>query len=309
MGLFRKLRLILHIGPHKTGTTSLQKALRKTYCTNKPKEIWYPKPAGPGPGHASLALGIIEGSEHSVRQIIDEAARANCDTLILSSESFARLAYEKRIEDLAEQTSAAQVHVVATLSPIYQRAVSSWQQGLKLGAWHTPIEQSLETVLARPGLRADFMERFTEHFPAAKVSVLITNRSTPQDVFSRFAVATGISLSPPDEGLVENASFGFVEVETVRAFHISAEAAGLPPDATREAGKLLRQLVKGEQWRALVPPQRLKLPVNWIGPLAQRTAETIRRLRALESERRIEIFGELESLDDVECFRADEQNA
>jgi len=29
------LRLILHIGPHKTGTTSLQKALRKTYCTNK----------------------------------------------------------------------------------------------------------------------------------------------------------------------------------------------------------------------------------------------------------------------------------
>ncbi len=101
------------------------------------------------------------------------------------------------------------------------------------------------------------MERFTEHFPAAKVSVLITNRSTPQDLFSRFAVATGISLSPPDGGLVENASFGFVEVETVRAFHISAEAAGLPPDATR----------------------------------------------------RIEIFGELESLDDVECFRADEQNA
>jgi hypothetical protein len=299
IGTSRKLRLILHIGPPKTGTTSLQRALRKTYSTQKPKEIWYPRPTEYGPGHALMALDIMQGLEPSVRRTIDEAARANCKTLILSSENFAKTAFQNRIEVLAEQTSAAQVHVVATLSPIYQRAVSTWQQGLRVGTWNTPIEKSLEKVVSRPGLRPDLIEQFAEHFPAAKVSVLITSRSSPQDLFLRFSAATGIGVSPLTDGsVVENTSLGWVEAETLRAFNFSAEAAGLAPNAANEARKLLRKLVASEEWRSLIPPERLRLPDGWTQPLAELTAETIRRLRALASQGRIEIFGEVDCLDD-----------
>ena len=81
-----KLRLILHIGPHKTGTTSLQQALLNRYGAEEPAAIWYPIPQRPGPGHAILAAEIINDGQPSLSSAIRAASQGNCDTLIVSSE-------------------------------------------------------------------------------------------------------------------------------------------------------------------------------------------------------------------------------
>jgi hypothetical protein len=141
-----KLDLTLHVGPHKTGTTSLQLALLRAYGATEPQTIWYPEPLRLGPGHAVMARDIIAGSDALVRRAVDVAARANCERLILSAESFATCAYLGRLDNLVQQTSGTKVHVVSTLSPIYQRAISLWQQGIRRGRFRTGIEESLDAV-------------------------------------------------------------------------------------------------------------------------------------------------------------------
>ena len=90
----QRLKLVLHVGPHKTGTTSLQKALLSQYGSATPQKIWYPRPDASGPGHA-LAVWKMLGRKGQVqapaiRQLIERAEDSDCEVLVLSSESSRR---------------------------------------------------------------------------------------------------------------------------------------------------------------------------------------------------------------------------
>jgi hypothetical protein len=293
------LNLILHIGPHKTGTTSLQQALLKAYGATEPQAIWYPKPLRSGPGHAVMARDIIAGSEALVRHTVDAATRVDCELLILSSESFVTCAYQDRIDNLVKQTSGTNTHIVTTLSPIYQRALSLWQQGVFRGKMHSAIAESLDQVLAQPGIGPDMIQRFMKNFPEARLSVVIANRAVPQDLYLRFGEATGLHISPPDnDDALMNVSLGLIEAECIRGYNIGATSAGLTREASQAGRAFLRRQIVSERWRELVPRVPLRLPRQWIEPLARRTAETIGGLRMLAAEGRIEIYGDLDSLDD-----------
>jgi hypothetical protein len=52
----------------------------------------------------------------------------------------------------------------------------------------------------------------------------------------------------------------------------------------------------------------LTLPPDWIGPLIERCTATIADLKKLEAQGRIAVFGEIESLDDLEP-RAEDSDA
>ena len=89
-----QLKLVLHVGPHKTGTTSLQNALLTQYGSQIPQRVWYPKPIQFGPGHAEVAWSVLgrkgyAGRRPAIRQLIEEATRCGCTRLILSAEDFA----------------------------------------------------------------------------------------------------------------------------------------------------------------------------------------------------------------------------
>src|SRR4029077_13136211 len=101
-----KLKLVLHVGPHKTGTTSLQKALLKQHGSEVPQAIWYPLPADFGPGHA-LAVSKMLGRagqprSPAFRQLVEQAEKTSaCRCLILSSENLADT-FKNHIEILIE---------------------------------------------------------------------------------------------------------------------------------------------------------------------------------------------------------------
>jgi hypothetical protein len=293
------LDLVLHIGPHKTGTTSLQRALLKAYGAAEPRTIWYPEPSQFGPGHSVMARDIIDGSGNLVRQAVDVAGRANCERLVLSAESLSACAYQHRIDNLVQQTSGTKIHIVATLSPIYKRAISLWQQGIKRGRIHTALEESLDNVLAQPGIKPDLIQRFAENFPEARLSVVITNRAAPQDLYLHFAEATGLRVTPPGgDRKMTNSSLGLIEADCMRGFNIGAMSAGLTKEASQAGRDELRKQFVSNKWRTLVPLVPLRLPRAWIEPLARRTIETVGALRTLAAEGRIEIFGDLDNLDD-----------
>src|SRR3990172_4297718 len=89
----QRLKLVLHVGPHKTGTTSLQKALLSQYGSATPQTIWYPQPEAHGPGHALAVWTMLGRKGHAqapaIGQLIERAEQSDCDVLVLSSEGLA----------------------------------------------------------------------------------------------------------------------------------------------------------------------------------------------------------------------------
>jgi hypothetical protein len=292
-------KLILHVGPHKTGTTSLQRALLKEHGSEKPQETWYPIPARPGPGHAVIAWETLgrRGREPmpAIKQLIEEAGRANCKQLVLSSEEFSG-SYRSGIEYLVEQTSEVDLHIVVTLSPIGRRVISTWQERVKHG-FRNALKDANEAVLRGPGVAPDFTGFFATHFPSTPISVLIVDQATPSDLYKSFSEATGVPLPAPaePEDRMRNPSLGLVEAEVLRGFNIATAAA----DISDEGRKMLMTLFKTEEWRAVVPTIPLTLPKEWIASLSGRSEETIRQLRDLASCGRIQIFGDLDRLNDL----------
>jgi hypothetical protein len=298
------LKLVLHVGPHKTGTTSLQKALLKQYGAETPRTIWYPIPQETGPGHASKAWQLMGRKGHApspaIRELVEQSEQyPACHCLILSSESFSAL-YPNKVASLAEQVSGTELHIVVTLSPLGRRAVSTWQEMVKHRSL-VSLEDAREAVINRPGLSPHFVRFFSEHLPQAKLSVVISDAKRPESIYELFGEATGISLATPDKEreLVANRSMGVIEVNILRSFNAGAEAASLSTEDYRKGRSLLRNQFNTDQWRAVVPLIPLTLPEEWIGALKERADATIADLRLLQAQGRIAVYGNLESLDDL----------
>jgi hypothetical protein len=303
-----KLKLVLHVGPHKTGTSSLQWALLTQFSAKRPQRFWYPEPVSRGPGHALAAHAILD-SDSSAKQPflkdwIDAARQSECETLIVSAEALSA-AYPDRVGSLAAQTKGCDVHLLFTLTPISRRSMSLWQGKVK-HRFDQPLNAAGKEVLGAAGLAADLIEVFADAFPGAKISVIVVNRQSPLDLYHGFAKATGIPLAPPKENsptLVANRSLGQIEAEMVRSFNLSVAQLGLSDEEYRAGIRLLRELLTSDAWQAAVPNLPLALPEDWVEPLAERCVATVANLRKLAAEGRIEIFGDVDSLNDIDVVR------
>jgi hypothetical protein len=208
-------------------------------------------------------------------------------------------AYPDRFIDLAEQVVEADTQILVTLSPIARRTVSVWQERVKHG-WRIPLDHT-EALLDHAGLAHDFVGRLARSFPDAKVSVVITDKTSPETLYAHFSKATGIPLASPEseKEIAMNRGLGIVEVEILRGLNIARHSANLSdPDYLRAMG-MLQRLFKSDKWQAALPTAIHALPKEWIAPMKKRCAETIQELLHLESQGRIEIFGNVENLDDV----------
>ncbi len=89
------IRLAVHVGPHKTGSTSLQRAVVAHRDQLAKAGVWYPRsvPAAEFPDqHADVATLLVRAGPEAVLDWVlaarAEAERRSCDTLFLSSENF-----------------------------------------------------------------------------------------------------------------------------------------------------------------------------------------------------------------------------
>ena len=146
---------LLHIGPHKTGTTSVQSAFHLARRELAAYGVHY---AGPDRHPVIAVQAAIEarvgggrrgGSLDRWRSLVAEIARHPAERVVLSSEWFSD-ADTASIRRVVGDLDPARVHVVLTVRSLARLLPSQWQQHVAAGL----------TLAYEPWLDAVFSQRF-----------------------------------------------------------------------------------------------------------------------------------------------------
>ncbi len=111
------MKLIIHPGLHKTGSTYLQHVLNDNHAALAGRGVWY-QPQEGYPAHHRTAWRTLLGDEQPLVAMIEEARAAKCHTVVLSSEDLEGALYDDRplhaVDDAANQTEVREIewHVV-----------------------------------------------------------------------------------------------------------------------------------------------------------------------------------------------------
>lgn len=242
------MKLFWHIGPHKTGTTSLQRALAAQADTGR-TEYYYPTPSRSGPGHAMLAWQLLglNGVEKAPNVILDEIKRVESlgfSKIVISSEEFSRaLMTADSFGPLAAICDEVECELVLTLRPLIDRVYPEAQELIKNGhkLLLTNPQELLGVCANRPGLRADFLSAAIFGTRAASVSVLMVDPETPEKLFEDISTVLGeaipapknrpsrFSIKPDDKA---NTSFPFIKTAWLESINRFSD---VPPQEARKA--------------------------------------------------------------------------
>jgi hypothetical protein len=134
---------LLHIGPHKTGTTSIQGALFAVkdrlggYGVDWPAATRHPMEAVLAACARPGMMGDAGPSEKQWLRLVDRARNAGRRTSVISSEFFADAPDDATVARIVEQLGRESVHILVTLRPLARIMPSQWQQyvqnGLRMG--------------------------------------------------------------------------------------------------------------------------------------------------------------------------------
>ena len=145
---------LLHIGPHKTGTTAIQGALHLARERLAAEGVVYPG-RGRQPLWPILAVtgqpALLGGPRPEISywdNLVREVRAAGDQRVVLSSEFFAE-ADDATARRVIADLGGARVHVVVTLRSLTRILPSQWQQYLQNG-FHFRYLEWLEGILSDP---------------------------------------------------------------------------------------------------------------------------------------------------------------
>ena len=298
---------LVHIGPHKTGTTAVQNALwnaRRRLLDQNVRLVGRSRnPSNAVRAVADQSSPYSTGKPPSMRHwqgLVSEIRRAKEPRTVVSSEFFA-WADEAHIRRVVDDLERDRIHVVVTLRPLLRVMPSMWQQNIQAGA-EASFDDWLHQVLADPGRpfwtlqRHDqLIDRWAAIIGVERVTGVIVDDRDHGVVMRAFEGLLGLE----EETLVVerdrmNRSLTMAEAEAVRAFNVTFNAQGLPRDLHARTMRFgAAQLMKER-----VPP-KAELPVTmpgWAYPdVARIQGEIVRGIRASG----VAIVGDLAVLEDV----------
>lgn len=127
---------LLHIGPHKTGTTAIQRALQDARDRLKELGVAYPG-SGPSQIRAACAVtgarGLVGAPKTSMREwerLVHRVERSDAARLVISSEFF-DMADDATAARIVEELGGGRVHVLVTLRPLAKILPSAYQQAVR----------------------------------------------------------------------------------------------------------------------------------------------------------------------------------
>jgi hypothetical protein len=237
--------ILLHIGPHKTGTSSVQSAFHGARQALRRRAIHY---AGPDRHPVVAAEAAIEAPRPGQRrrrpiarwnELVSEIERHRSQLVVLSSEWFAD-ADPAAIQRIVGQLGADRVHVVVTLRSLVRLLPSQWQQYVAAGST-IGYEPWLESLFGAPERVAtpsfwhrhrhdQLVERWRAVVGGDRVTVVVVDEVDRRWVLASFEALTGL-----DEGTLvaeadrANRSLTAPEAELLRA--VNARLAEEIPDA------------------------------------------------------------------------------
>lgn len=287
---------LLHIGPHKTGTTSVQGALFAARDLLPEHGVVFPAHSR-HPMEAALAacarpamIGDTVPTEQHWTRLLERVGATGAKTSVISSEFFADAEGDDTIARIVEQLGGERVHVLVTLRPLVRIMPSQWQQyvqnGLRMGYedWLThmlrkaPYEQPNPSFWRRH--RHDrLVERWVRAVGADRVTVVVVDdrdRGGLMRVFERLLGLPENLLQPvPDTA---NRSLTLAETEMLRNLNKEFRGNGLPDELY---SKLVRNGAVMHMKNACSPsPEDVKiLTPEWaVDAAAEIGAEIARRI-------------------------------
>ncbi|MFD7699723.1 hypothetical protein [Streptomyces caelestis] len=239
---------LLHIGPHKTGTTAVQGALfaakeeMARHGVDFPAHSRHPIEAVLAACARPAMMGDPLPTEKHWRRLLDQVAATGRRTSVISSEFFADAEDDATIARIVEQLGGDRVHVLVTLRPLARIMPSQWQQyvqnGLRLG-----YEPWLEHMLRRPPYdrptpsfwRRHRHDRLVERWVGAtgpgRVTVVVVDDRDRDALTRAFEALLGLPgglLRPVPEAA--NRSLTLAETEMLRNLNREFRGNGLPEE-------------------------------------------------------------------------------
>ena len=166
------MKLFLHIGYSKTGTSAIQELLALSYDELLRQGILYPK-AGRTEGqnktaHFSLCFGLRSDTNGTVPNLWPERIQESIRSVVVSCEGFCH-AKASDIPDIANFFKAFDVHVILYLRHPLNYLISSYAQALRTGKTSSSLEEFASS--RRSTIRYSELLKHWETVGTLKVSV------------------------------------------------------------------------------------------------------------------------------------------
>jgi hypothetical protein len=239
---------LLHIGPHKTGTTSIQGALfaakdqLPAHGVEFPAHTRHPMEAALAACARPAMMGDIVPTDGHWTKLVKQVEAAGRRTSVVSSEFFADAEDEATVARIVGQLGGDRVHVLVTLRPLARIMPSQWQQyvqnGLRMGYedWlrhmlrKAPYEQPTPSFWRRHG-HDRLVERWAAVVGPERVTVVVVDDRDRDGLMRTFEALLGLPenlLQPvPDTA---NRSLTLAETEMLRNLNKEFRGNGLPDE-------------------------------------------------------------------------------
>jgi Sulfotransferase domain len=223
--------ILLHVGPHKTGTTAIQAAFRIAGAALAEHGVRY---VGSRRHRVDAAQAVRSADPkpsdgHGLRQwraLVDEARTAADARVVISSEWLSE-ATPEAIPRIVQDLGVDRVHVVVTLRSLMSILPSQWQQYVQ-GNVTLAYHDWLDAVLRQPDRRVtpsfwqrhrhdQLIARWAEVVGSDRVTAVVADERDPGFVLRTFESLVGL----PDGTLQlhedrSNRSLTWPEIEVVR---------------------------------------------------------------------------------------------
>jgi hypothetical protein len=293
---------LVHIGPHKTGTTALQAAFHAQRDAAEAQGVHY---AGRDRHSASAAYALL-GDDRKSRSMVHwyllrrEIQGSDARCVVFSSELLSN-AQPAVIRRVVRDLDPARVHIAVTLRPLARIVPSQWQQGVQAGS-RIAYDAFLDAITNKPSGRVGttfwhrhrhdaLVERWADVVGRDRVTVIAVDERDRMMLLRSFEQLT--ALAPDTLHLVPdnlNRSLTFPEVEAVRGMNRQLRAAGVPLELLRRVNESSMQSLKRRR-----PPdgeQRVETPQWAVDAVTETEREIVANLRRW----RIRVIGDLDAL-------------
>jgi len=300
-------RVIIHIGPPKTGSTALQYALHHNRNDLKRMGIRY---AGSGTQSSAAAMWATKRRDRTTgrqvpasawKQLLKEINKSIESTVVVSSEWFAA-ATPAQIRAIFQELPSAEYQIVIALRSLDRILPSRWRQNVVEGATYSfaewlelifsPSTNPYSTRFWHQHRHDELVQRWGEVFGQHAITAICVDDADPDRLLRHME-----SLIGAHEGTlgssrrVRNASLDGVTVEGIRRFNLLAEEHGVPPElgylaVTRGA---VPQIEHGVQFVGSIPG---RVPVQYADRCVAESTRIVQELRSAG----VNILGNLDEL-------------
>ena len=227
-------RYLIHIGPHKTGTTYLQASFQALRQSLLERGICYPQMwQGEYPlGHQRLAPRLQSGTDDGLADAFRRLEDQGCHTILISAEDLSDLT-DYGVAYFRSLLGNAAARIIFYCRRWSETMPSAWQETVKQGHTMTLPEFTAENIgapLESKLMNYDLiLRRYSEQFGADNISLVSYSNIIDDDgdLFVHFCRSFLSWIDPPVPDLGKlNVSLDIVDVEVIRALNVIEQSAG-----------------------------------------------------------------------------------